>query len=120
MTHAIAAERGPVAPGLLAREKCGAPLTPYGAPHSGFFGLKQGKSHKAMGAKGPHGAPHLQAGAEGGGLVWRALKHDAKKWEPVFRKIMRPNKNLAQNADSDFLHFALEQIPITLVRSLRR
>jgi hypothetical protein len=36
-----------------------------------------------------------------------ALEHDAKKWEPVFRKIMRPNKNLAQNADSDFLHFAL-------------
>jgi hypothetical protein len=26
---------------------------------------------------------------------------------PVFRKIMRPNKNLPQNADSDFLHFAL-------------
>jgi hypothetical protein len=24
----------------------------------------------------------------------RRLEHDAKKWEPVFRKIMRPNKNL--------------------------
>jgi hypothetical protein len=49
---------------------------------------------------------------------WRAiflktrfgLEHDAKKWEPVFRKIMRPNKNLTQNADSDFLHFALARI----------
>jgi hypothetical protein len=35
------------------------------------------------------------------------LERDAKKWEPVFCKVARPLNNLAQNADPDYLHFAL-------------
>ena len=35
------------------------------------------------------------------------LEHDAKKWLPVFRKIMRQINNKEQIADSSLLHFAL-------------
>jgi hypothetical protein len=40
-------------------------------------------------------------------MVGEKLAHDAKKWEPVFRKKSCANKNLQQNADSGLMHFAV-------------
>ena len=39
--------------------------------------------------------------------VSRPLKHETKKWSPVFHGIMRQNNFKGQNADSGNLHFAL-------------